>query len=153
MTILSVMVLSACSSSPTPTTTHAKSTARPTAAKIPAQPKSRDGVQDISWTLLTIKNRQAKFFNQVPSLRLNSSNSRLSGNTGCNVIYGQYQISTAQQSIHLSARAGHQACDGALAQEADLFDALQDVTAFQVQGNMIRFLDKSGKVLMTGKQK
>ena len=48
----------------------------------------------------------------------------------------------------MQVNAGHSSCDGALAQEAELVDALQRIQRFQLVGNTLYLLDQSGQRLI-----
>ena len=107
-----------------------------------------DGVQDIQWQIIQIEGKKAKFFHNSPYLLLNSQFRQIQGNTGCNSIGGNYVIDTAKQSLDLNARSGYFSCDLALAQEAELSDALQAVTQFQLNGKTMRLLNSHGQTLI-----
>ncbi len=115
--------------------------------------KSMDGVQDVEWQIISVQNKRMMFFNQYPSLLLNSAAKTLSGHTGCNVIYGRYQYEFAQQKIVFDAMAGHESCQKALAQEADLMDAIQRIKRFQLDGTHLYLLDEKGQRLIQAQRK
>lgn len=110
--------------------------------------KSSDGVQDVDWQIITIQNKRALFFNQYPSFSLNSIAKTVSGHTGCNIIYGAYQYDFTQSKINFDVMAQHTSCDKALAQEADLMDAMQRVERFQFDGTNLYLLDAKGQRLI-----
>ena len=110
--------------------------------------KSSDGVQDIAWQIVSIQNKKGLFFNQYPSFTLNAAAKTVSGSTGCNIIYGRYRYEFAQQNIDFDVMVGHDSCPKALAQEADLMDALQRIERFQLDGTNLYLLDKSGRRLI-----
>lgn len=111
--------------------------------------KSKDGIQDVKWTIKSIKSKKALYFNQMPSVLLQSNVQRVIGNTGCNSIYGSYQIDVSKRTIQFKTSAGHQSCDNALAQEAELMDAFARVQYFAVQNKNITFYDANRQVLIT----
>lgn len=113
---------------------------------------SRDGVQDVNWRIVKIKSQPAKFFNQVPFIRLNSVSRTVTGHTGCNTVFGRYDINTTQKTLNLTAKAGHQSCDQALAQEADLADALERVSRFQLNNKQLYLQDRTGQILIQAEQ-
>ncbi|MCU4415282.1 META domain-containing protein [Acinetobacter sp. WU_MDCI_Axc73] len=115
--------------------------------------KSSDGIQDVVWQITTVQQKRAKFFNQMPFLTLNSALQTVQGNTGCNAIFGRYTYNFGLQQLDMEVRAGHQSCDGALAQEAELLDALQRVKRFKLHGKELLFLDQSGQVLLQAQKK
>lgn len=155
MVVCSAMVLGACSSQPTskpslqPLPLGAKAVLL-TQQKVKVSP---DGVQDIAWKIVQIKQQRANFYQQVPSLMLNSAVKTVSGHTGCNSIFGRYEMNSAQKTVDLTVQAGHQSCDGALAQEADLVDALQRVERFQLSVNQLLLQDKMGQTLIQAQKK
>jgi len=116
------------------------------------QQLSRDGVQDVNWRIVKIKSQPAKFFNQVPFIRLNSVSRTVTGHTGCNTVFGRYDINTTQKTLNLTAKAGHQSCDQALAQEADLADALERVSRFQLNNKQLYLQDRTGQILIQAEQ-
>ncbi|TXJ06751.1 MAG: META domain-containing protein [Acinetobacter sp.] len=144
-------LFAACQSQPQPVKKVASPTvpARNTVPVVPlAVMQSRDGIQDIRWTVTYIQHRKAMFFNQTPSLLLQSNHNRVLGHTGCNALYGSYQIDVAKQSLKLNTHAGHQACDNALAQEATLMDVLSRVAFFSLQRNSIILYDADRQILL-----
>ncbi len=110
--------------------------------------KSKDGVQDIPWTMSRIKFKKALFFSDMPKFTLQSRHQRIIGNTGCNTIYGTYNIDVAQQRLKFQVNAGHQSCNGALAQEAELMDALSRVEYFSLQAKTLSMYDASRQMLI-----
>ncbi len=113
----------------------------------------QDGIQNIRWELTEIQGEKAKFFHAQPYLELNSGINRIQGNTGCNSLNGSYEINTAQHSLSINVRAGYDSCDAALAQEAMLADALQQVARFQLSGDKLALLDRSGQMLLQARRK
>lgn len=116
--------------------------------KLIAVTQSRDGVQDVLWNITRIGNKKALYFQSSPSILLQSKQNLIVGNTGCNVLSGRYSIQFSQAELQLHARAGHLSCDNALAQEADLMDALQRIRYFSVQHKKIHLLDANRKILI-----
>ncbi len=114
---------------------------------------SADGIQDIDWQITQISGHKAKFFNQWPILSLNSAVKTVSGHTGCNAVFGRYTFNFSQQKLDMQVNAGHSSCDGALAQEAELVDALQRIQRFQLVGNTLYLLDQSGQRLIQAQKK
>lgn len=140
------LILVACASSPPPTKVSYNPKTLP---KLPSQQTSSvDGIQDVVWQITLINRTKAKFFYDQPVLKLNSRIKTISGNTGCNPIFGKYQLNLANQRIEFDVKAGHQSCQGALAQEADLMDALQRVERLQFHGNTMDLLDGHGQRLI-----
>ncbi|MFI7817418.1 META domain-containing protein, partial [Acinetobacter baumannii] len=79
------LVLAACQSTPQPN--NHKGQVKPThRVQTPVVKKkvSPDGVQDIDWQITQINGHKAKFFNQWPTLSLNSTVKTVTGHTGCN---------------------------------------------------------------------
>lgn len=155
LVVCSAVMVAACSSQPT---------SKPSLTPLPAGTKtvvltqqkakvSPDGVQDIAWKITQINQQRANFYQQVPSLTLNSAVKTVSGHTGCNSIFGRYEMNSAQKTVDLTVQAGHQSCDGALAQEADLVDALQRIERFQLNGDQLILQDKKGQTLIQAQKK
>jgi len=115
--------------------------------------KSTDGVQDVDWQITMIQNKRALFFNQYPSFTLNSVSKLVSGHTGCNNLYGRYTYDFAQRKLDFEVMAGHYSCNKALAQEADLMDAIQRVKRFQFDGTNLYLLDAKGQRLIQAQRK
>ncbi|PKF36101.1 META domain-containing protein [Acinetobacter proteolyticus] len=152
--ILSVgILLAACQSQPTPSqknTLQPKRVTQPPAMQVR---KSTDGVQDVEWQITSIQGKRALFFNQYPSFSLNSVSKMVAGHTGCNQIYGRYKYDFAQGKLDFDVMAQHQSCDKALAQEADLMDAIQRVERFQLEGTNLYLLDAKGQRLIQAQRK
>lgn len=143
---MAVGVMVGCQSS---TPTQKPSTTKTTTQERPLKVvRSTDGVQDITWEIRQIKGQKARYYRQMPSLRLNSQSKMIQGHTGCNQVYGQYTIDNSKRSLSLFAKAGYNSCDQALAQEAELADALQRVQRYQQSGKTITLLDARGQVLI-----
>ncbi|WP_374572794.1 META domain-containing protein [Acinetobacter sp.] len=140
------LLLAGCQSA-----SHAPSAA---SAERPAQAmRSMDGLQDERWEITQISGQKAKFFHHQPYLQFGSQFRQLRGNSGCNELAGSYELDAGQRTVKLNARAGHFSCDGALAQEAVLMDALQDAERFQLKGGKLILQDKSGRDLLQAQKK
>lgn len=152
--ILSAAVmLAACQSQPQPAkknTLQPKRVTQPPAMQVR---KSTDGVQDVDWQITTIQGKRALFFNQYPGFQLNSISKMVSGHTGCNNIYGRYKYDFTQRKLDFDVMAQHQSCNRALAQEADLMDAIQRVERFQLDGANLYLLDAKGQRLIQAQRK
>ncbi|VXA57557.1 META domain-containing protein [Acinetobacter proteolyticus] len=147
------ILLAACQSQPTPSpknTLQPKRVTQPPAMQVR---KSTDGVQDVEWQITSIQGKRALFFNQYPSFSLNSVSKMVAGHTGCNQIYGRYKYDFAQGKLDFDVMAQHQSCDKALAQEADLMDAIQRVERFQLEGTNLYLLDAKGQRLIQAQRK
>ncbi len=148
-----VVMLAACQSQPSK---EQKNTLQPKrVTQLPSMQvrKSTDGVQDVDWQITMIQNKRALFFNQYPSFSLNSVSKLVSGHTGCNNLYGRYTYDFAQRKLDFDVMAGHYSCNKALAQEADLMDAIQRVTRFQFDGTNLYLLDAKGQRLIQAQRK
>ena len=148
------LVLAACQSTPQPN--NHKGQVKPThRVQTPVVKKkvSPDGVQDIDWQITQINGHKAKFFNQWPTLSLNSTVKTVTGHTGCNRVFGRYTFDFSQKKLDMEVNAGHSSCDGALAQEAELVDSLQRIKRFQLVGNTLYLLDQSGQRLIQAEKK
>lgn len=140
---VAITVLSACQSPAPHKTSSSSSVERPLNVI-----RTSDGVQNIAWKIKTIEGKPAKYFFQQPGLQFNSQTKTLQGNTGCNVLFGSYQLSTQKQQLEITAKAGHQSCDNALAQEADLMQTLAAVQRYQLSGNTLNLLNNQNKIVM-----
>lgn len=148
-----VLLVAACQSQPTKVqknTLQPKRVTQPPAMQVR---KSTDGIQDVEWQISMIQNKRAMFFNQYPSFLLNSTTKMISGHTGCNHLYGRYKYEFALQKIDFDAMAGHNSCDKALAQEADLMDAIQRIERFQIDGTNLYLIDAKGQRLIQAQRK
>lgn len=112
--------------------------------------RSFDGVQNKNWKIVEVLGQKPHFFVQQPSLYLNAQNSRIQGHTGCNGLWGSYKINTQTKQLNVEAKAGHQSCDQALPQEANLMDALSQIHRFELQGTQIWFFNAQGKRVLVG---
>ena len=146
--ISTALVISACQSQPQ--TTQSKTLQPKRVNQLPTLQvrKSTDGVQDVTWQITHIHNKRALFFNQYPNFALNSATNLVSGHTGCNNRYGRYTYNFAQRRLDFDVMAGHNSCDKALAQEADLMDSMQRVKKFQFDGTNLYLLDEKGQRLI-----
>ena len=158
---VSVLLLTACQSTPQKTQYQTKNTAQKTTGltrleiskrTVPII-KSKDGVQDIPWTITQVKYKKALYFNQMPNILLQSNSQRLIGSTGCNALFGQYQINVPNRTLSIDASAGYENCNNALAQEADLMDALKRVEKFEITAQGIRFYDANRQIVIQAEQR
>ncbi len=148
-----VVMLAACQSQPSKVQKNTLQPKRVTQLPSMQVRKSTDGVQDVDWQITMIQNKRALFFNQYPSFSLNSVSKLVSGHTGCNNLYGRYTYDFAQRKLDFDVMAGHYSCNKALAQEADLMDAIQRVTRFQFDGTNLYLLDAKGQRLIQAQHK
>lgn len=148
-----VVMLAACQSQPSKVQKNTLQPKRVTQLPSMQVRKSTDGVQDVDWQITMIQNKRALFFNQYPSFSLNSVSKLVSGHTGCNNLYGRYTHDFAQRKLDFDVMAGHYSCNKALAQEADLMDAIQRVTRFQFDGTNLYLLDAKGQRLIQAQRK
>ncbi|UIJ76289.1 MULTISPECIES: META domain-containing protein [unclassified Acinetobacter] len=153
--LISCLGLMACQSSPTQTvTTKSQGKSYGSSVEQPLKViRVNDGIQDIPWTIVKIAGQKAKFFHHQPYLQFNSQFRQIQGNTGCNTISGTYVIDTLKHSVDLNARAGYFSCDSALAQEAELSDALQAATQFQIKGKQMTMQNSLGKTVLVLERK
>ena len=142
------LVLVACQSQPTQVNKNSLQPKRVNQLPSMQVRKSNDGIQDVNWQITMIQNKRALFFNQYPSFSLNSIAKTVSGHTGCNIIYGTYQYDFTQNKMGFDVMAQHASCDKALAQEADLMDAMQRIERFQIEGTNLYLLDAKGQRLI-----
>ena len=145
----------ACQSSPTQkVTTKSQGKSYGNSVEQPLKViRMNDGIQDIPWTIVQIAGQKAKFFHHQPYLQFSSQFRQIQGNTGCNNISGTYVIDTLKHSIDLNARAGYFSCDSALAQEAELSDALQAATQFQIKGKHMTMQNSRGQNVLVLERK
>ena len=153
--LISCLGLMACQNSPKRTVTtklHGKSLGNSIEQPLKVI-RVNDGIQDIPWMIVKIAGQKAKFFHHQPYVQFNSQFRQIQGNTGCNNISGTYVIDTLKHSIDLNARAGYFSCDSALAQEAELSDALQAATQFQIKGKQMTMQNSLGKTVLVLERK
>ena len=156
--IATTTLLVACQSTPTTQkTSQSNSKTASTTTQVTSRPvpviQSKDGVQDLRWNIKTIKGKKALFFNETPYFRLTSNNQRVQAHTGCNPIFGSYQFNLQQKTVTFDVKAGHNSCDNALAQEAELIEALADVRYFQITGANMQLLNQQRQVLIQADQR
>lgn len=147
------VMLAACQSQPQPAQKNTLQPKRVTQPPTMQVRKSTDGVQDVDWQITSIQGKRALFFNQYPGFQLNSISKMVSGHTGCNNIYGRYKYDFTQRKLDFDVMAQHQSCNRALAQEADLMDAIQRVERFQLDGANLYLLDAKGQRLIQAQRK
>jgi heat shock protein HslJ len=103
------------------------------------------------WRIVTIEQQAVQTFVQQPHVML-QANATLSGSTGCNTLTGRYTLGASneaqQHALSLHAVAAHQFCQGALLQEARLFNALDHVRFAKIQGQQLLLLDARQAVLV-----
>lgn len=144
---LNVLFLTACQSNSAPKSNKVTSNERPLNVI-----RSHDGVQNLRWKILEIEGQKAQFIQQYPYIEMNATQQRVNGNTGCNPLFGKYQLNTQTMKIDLDVKAGHRSCHGALAQEAELMTALNEIQAYKLVGNRIQFYNSRGQMIMVGQK-
>lgn len=149
--VSSCVVLSACQTTPQQKNQN-KVTVQGKEQPLKTVRLSRDGVQDLRWEMIEIKQKKAATFVQQPSLRLNANSGQVTGSTGCNALVGKYKIDTTRKSLDFNVKAGFQSCTAALAQEANLMEVLQDVTRFELKGKQLWLYDRSGRIVIKAQQ-
>ena len=87
-------------------------------------------------------------FAQTPFIQLDANVQRLNGHTGCNPLFGKYDLNTQSMRLKFDVRSGHQSCDNALAQEANLLDALGHAQRYQLVGNRMHVFDARGQLIL-----
>lgn len=110
------------------------------------------GLTDINWDIISLNSKNPQTFVNKPYLFLQGANQRVAGSTGCNVLRGGYETQ-ATNNIKFQASAGHMSCDNALAQEADIIDALSRTVSYRLQQNMLYLYDQQGGLLLTAKRR
>ncbi|MEY4515906.1 MAG: putative signal peptide protein [Pseudomonadota bacterium] len=148
-----VTVLQACQ---TVSTTSAHHGSRP---RVPVSPLAATAVRPVLnptltqtvWRIVTIERRPVQMFVQPPHVILHTG-ATVSGSTGCNTLTGQYTVGAThdgkQTALTLRAVAAQQFCQGALLQEARLFNALDHVRFAKIQGQQLLLLDAAQGVLV-----
>ncbi|XID74277.1 META domain-containing protein [Alkanindiges sp. WGS2144] len=110
------------------------------------------GLTDTNWDIVSLKSKNPQVFVNRPYLFLQSATQRVWGSTGCNALRGGYETESAN-NIRFQAFAGHMSCDNALAQEADIMDALSRVATYQVQQDMLFLYDQQGQLILTARRR
>lgn len=139
-------MLSGCGSSPkAPQKVVKKPVAVADSRPLPVQAVAT-GLANVYWDIDIINGNPAKNFGSKPYLFFWSSNSQVSGSTGCNAVYGKYR--EVNQQLVIDAWAGYSNCGGALPQEAELMDNLARITGYQLNQNVLQLFDAHHKVLI-----
>ena len=144
---LNTLFLTACQSNSAPKNVKATSNERPLNVI-----RSHDGVQNLRWKILEIEGRKLRFFQQEPYIQFNANLLRVEGSTGCNVLFGKYRLNTQTTKIDLDVKAGYQSCNDALAQEAELMTALNEIQSYKLVGNRIQFYNDRGQMILVGQK-
>lgn len=103
-----------------------------------------------SWTLISIDeasgtNINEGFPDKKPTLTLEAISKKLTGNTGCNQMFGSF--STHQNKINFFGLGSTKMyCAGV--KEAEYFATLQKVASYSIQGNQLIFFDSTGKEIL-----
>lgn len=157
--LTSSLALSACQTAPSSNIVNKKPVTVPTVSNSQAAYKpllltnnSIAGLTDINWDIVSLKSKNPQVFINQPYLFLQAINQRVAGSTGCNALRGGYEIPAAN-NIVFQALAGHMSCNNALAQEADILDALSRTKTYQLQQNMLFLYDEQGQLLLTAKRR
>lgn len=155
--IVSGMVLMGCQTTPVTLQQGQKITAQTAVTPLekPLLVKhivDKSGLADVMWEFVSLNSKAPQVFINKPYLYLKALTGTITGSTGCNLIDGQFNVSPLN-NVKLDAKAGHENCGEALAQEADIMDALSRARTYQIQDNMLYFYDQQGIILLTAKAK
>lgn len=113
-----------------------------------SQVVSAASLEGVQWNLAAIGTQPYTWEpnGRGAGLYFNAAERRISGSTGCNRIMGSYERS-GSNGLHIAAPLGmtRVACDTATTQtEGALLQALAAVASFQINGDTLVLLDRSG---------
>ena len=103
-----------------------------------------------NWTLIQFDDAsdltiEEAFPNKKPTLVLESISKKLTGNTGCNQMFGSF--STQQNQISFTGLGSTKMyCDGV--KETEYLNLLNTVDSYKLIENQLVFMDKSGKEIL-----
>lgn len=103
-----------------------------------------------SWTLHYIDSSTGTtidegFPDKKPSLTLEAITKKLTGNTGCNQMFGSF--TTQQNNINFTGLGSTKMyCEGV--KETEYLKALNTVDSYKIMENQLIFMDKSGKEIL-----
>jgi heat shock protein HslJ len=144
-----LVVLTGCQSSPS--ASGAKNTRivahpeRPIQTSVPIQQLTP--LQGTTWQMIEIKGRVAQIYSERPWLQFSNQTNQIEGSTGCNRLWGDYTLGTAQ-AIKLRGFNGQQNCTGALVQEANLLDAFDQTVSYKLDAAGLVLIDANQNVLL-----
>jgi heat shock protein HslJ len=113
-------------------------------------PSSDDGasLQGTRWALVTLGGG-ALLPGTAPSVEF--SEDQMSGSTGCNTYFSEYEVSGDELSIGAVA-VTEMWCmepEGVMDQEQAFLDALASVTGYRLAGERLELLDGTGEAILT----
>ncbi|HLV23805.1 MAG TPA: META domain-containing protein [Moheibacter sp.] len=103
-----------------------------------------------NWTLIHIDessgtNINEGFPNKKPTLILEAISKKLTGNTGCNQMFGSF--TTQQNNIHFSGLGSTKMfCDGV--KETEYLNMLNEVDSYKILNDQLVFMNKEGKEIL-----
>jgi heat shock protein HslJ len=147
-----VLVLAGCQTSvPASQAHHVK--AKPVVRAVAVAPvlTGPASLLHTSWRLIQAEKQPLRALIASPSLVL-SANQQVLGSTGCNALSGQYVLGETlpdlRVALTLRVSADHLTCEGALLQEAILFNTLDQVRSAKVQGRQLLLFDQQQRVIV-----
>jgi heat shock protein HslJ len=141
LTVFTLALAAAC----TPAAVPGGSSEPPSAASAAAVP-----LENTAWTLVDVGGTPARPIGSGaagPTLRLNAAEKRVSGDTGCNMYAGPYQLSGATLRFGPLISTRRACIDEALnRQEAALLGALDNVRSFRIDDDTLTVSGDAGPV-------
>lgn len=116
------------------------------AVHLPSVAEIQHPLLETRWQIVQIKGRPAQQYSAAPYLQL-TAQGRVLGSTGCNTLSGEYSLGLADD-LNLRSNATRQDCLGALAQEANLMDALDQVRHYDIQPQGLLLRDARRQVVL-----
>lgn len=134
-----MLVLAGCNSKP-------QQSQRPLSAN-DIKPVTSPQLIDTRWTIDQLGQSKMQSFTELPMLVFAAKNQQIWGSTGCNRLTGSYVLGSTT-ALTIRASMSRLNCEGALAQEAKILDALDQTRAYQLSGQMLRLLDRNNQVIV-----
>jgi heat shock protein HslJ len=137
--LISLMMLAGCSSKSQPAQ-RSNASVEPATVQTPPLLEKR-------WRIYQLGRSKMQSFSEAPVLVFAVKNQQLWGSTGCNRLTGNYVLGPAGE-LTIRASMSRLNCEGALAQEAKILDALDQTRSYQLTGQMLRLLDGRNQVVL-----
>jgi heat shock protein HslJ len=134
-----MLVLAGCNSKP-------QQSQRPLSVN-DTQPVKPPQLIETRWKIDQLGASKMQSFTELPMLVFAIKKQQVWGSTGCNRLTGSYVLGTTT-ALTIRANISRLNCEGALAQEAKLLDALDQTRLYQLSGQTLRLLDRNHQMVV-----
>ncbi|MCC9166249.1 META domain-containing protein [Pontibacter harenae] len=120
-------------------------------AKVATTANQSETILDAYWILLSLEGQSVQRPNntQTAYIRFQENDNDITGFTGCNRLYGKYELAGSVNAIRLTnLNAAEVACNNS-EQEAKMLRLLPQVTTYSITGDLLTLYAGGGRAVAT----